>query len=250
MCAAKRLKPQLTSNCTFPRARPRYLLQPRDSSHCLLRNNKEQHFLLFYQWASGSRVRSHATAQASGQNVPIISGTVWFNTIETSFHALHCFGAIEKSSTVLQRGLQTKNATFPPSTLYHQEPNKNCRLNITSTNFTQFLSWQKISTATNRLMIIPNKAYIHIKVSRQSGKEYRLFLSRKSCQIILYLQQPKPHFIQYCIWHSVIEFHWCRHCRDTGYCFSTQFKAILPAADSQLTIRMVVEVVHVGWKQG
>jgi len=30
-----------------PRGRPRYLLQLRDSSHCLLRNSKEAHFLLF-----------------------------------------------------------------------------------------------------------------------------------------------------------------------------------------------------------
>jgi len=46
--------------------RPRYLLQLRDSSQCLLRNRKEPHFLLFYQWESGLLVRSHGTAETSG----------------------------------------------------------------------------------------------------------------------------------------------------------------------------------------
>ena len=41
----------------------------RDSSHCLFCNSKESHFLFFYQWGSGLLVRSHATAQASGQDV-------------------------------------------------------------------------------------------------------------------------------------------------------------------------------------
>jgi len=65
----QKLKTTAQATALSPRGRPRYLWRPLDLSHWVLRNSKEQHFLLFNQWESGSLVRSHETAQAIVPNV-------------------------------------------------------------------------------------------------------------------------------------------------------------------------------------
>jgi len=66
-CTQQNVKTTAKTTALSPRGRPRYPLQLRVSSHCLLCNSKEPHFLLFYQWEWGLLVRSHGTAQASGR---------------------------------------------------------------------------------------------------------------------------------------------------------------------------------------
>jgi len=95
-------------------------LQLRDSSHCLLRNSKEPHFLLFYQWESGLLVRSHGTAHASGRryqkNLTLLftpHKTTWLTAVSS-----HCLAALAAINVCIQH----PHATNPLTAVTRSEP--------------------------------------------------------------------------------------------------------------------------------